>query len=97
MGEYLKITGYLSKVHNLVHLIKGCGEVLNDKTIVEKVMCTLTSQFDHIIATIQESNNLATLKFKDFVGSLEAHELRIVEKRCSRFDTGTASPDMEEA
>ena len=49
--------------------------------IVEKVMCTLTSHFDHVIVAIQESNNLETTKVEDLVGSLEAHEMRIVERK----------------
>ena len=41
----------------------------------------LTSYFDHIIAAIQDSNNLETTKVEDLVGSLEAHEMRIVERK----------------
>ena len=81
MGEDEKIAEYVSKVQKLVHLMKGCGETLTDKMIVEKVMRTLTSHFDHVIVAIQESNNLETLKLEDLVGSLEAHEIRIVERK----------------
>ncbi|XP_050876369.1 uncharacterized protein LOC127080083 [Lathyrus oleraceus] len=62
--------------------MKACGETLTDKMIVENVMCTLTSHFDHVIVTIQESNNLETMKLEDLVGSLEAHEMRFVERKC---------------
>lgn len=61
--------------------MKDYGETLTDKMIVEKVMHTLTSHFDHIIIAIQESNNLETMKLKDLVGSLGEHEIRIVEKK----------------
>lgn len=53
-----KIADYVSKIQNLVHLMKGCGEVLIDKMIFDKVMCTLNSHFDHVIVAIQEYNNL---------------------------------------
>ncbi|XP_050875659.1 uncharacterized protein LOC127079298 [Lathyrus oleraceus] len=49
--------------------------------IVEKEMRILTSHFDHVIIAIQQSNNLETLKLEDLVDSLEAHELRIVERK----------------
>lgn len=49
--------------------------------IVEKVIHTLNSHFDHIIVAIQESNNLETMKLRDLVGSLEAHEMRFVERK----------------
>lgn len=65
----------------LLHLMKGCGEILIDKMIVEKVMCTLTSHFDHVIVSIQEFINLETLKLEDLVGSLYAHEMRIFERK----------------
>lgn len=48
MGEYEKITDYVFKVHKLVHLMKGCSEVLTDKMMVEKVVRTLASHFDHL-------------------------------------------------
>lgn len=81
MREDEKITSYVSKVHNLVHLMKWCSEVVIDKTILGKVMRTLTSYLDHVIIAIQESNNLETLKLEDLVGSLETHELWIVERK----------------
>lgn len=53
--------------------------------IIEKVIRTLTSHFDHVIVSIQESNNLETLKLKDLVGSLEAHVIMIVEGKGFKF------------
>ncbi|XP_050915989.1 uncharacterized protein LOC127131097 [Lathyrus oleraceus] len=67
MGDDKKITGYVSKVH-IVHLMKGCGETITNKMIVNKVICTLTSHFGHIIVVIQESSNLETLKLEDLTG-----------------------------
>ena len=81
MGEDEKVAEYMSKVQKLVHLMKGCGETITDKMIVEKVMKTLTYHFDHIIVAIQESNKLETTKVEDLVGSLEAHEMRIGERK----------------
>lgn len=44
MGEVEKITSYVSKVQNIIHLMKGCGEILTDKMIFEKVCecCPIT-------------------------------------------------------
>lgn len=81
MGEDEKIAGYVVKVQNLIHLMKGFGETITDKMIVEKVMCTLTPHFDQIVVAIQESNILETLKLEGLTGSLEAHELRIFERK----------------
>ena len=61
--------------------MKDCGETIIDKMIVEKVMRTLTSHFDHVIVAIQESNKLETTNVEDLVGLLEAHEMRIIERK----------------
>lgn len=54
---------------------------MNGKMIIEKLMRTLTSHFDHVIVVIQEVGNMSTLKLEDLVGYLEARELRIIERR----------------
>ena len=56
MGEDEKVAEYVSKVQKLVHLMKGCGETITGKMIVENVIRTLTSHFDHVIVAIQEYN-----------------------------------------
>ena len=72
---------HMLKVLHLVYLMMGCGETLTNKMIVEKVMCTLTSHFDHVIVATQESKNLETMKLEDLVGSSEAREIRILERK----------------
>ena len=81
MGDYEKIAAYVYKIQNLVHLMTNCGETIIDKMVIEKVMRTLAPQFDHVIVAIQESGNVLTMKIEDLVGSLEAHELKIIERR----------------
>lgn len=71
----------MSKVQNFVHLIKIYDGTMTDKMIIEKVVKTLTSRFYHVIVIIQESSDLSTMKLEKLVGSLEARELRIIERR----------------
>lgn len=52
MGEDEKIAGYVSKLHNLIHLMEDCGETLTDKMIIDKVMRMLTFHFGHVIVAI---------------------------------------------
>lgn len=70
MGKDENVVGYVSKVHNLIHLIKGYGEIKSDRMVINKVMIILTSHFDHVIMTIQEASNLERLKLEGVVGSL---------------------------
>lgn len=61
-------------------MMKGCGKVMTEKILSEKVMMTLIPQFEHLIVVIQESSPLITMKMKDIIGSLYTHKLRILER-----------------
>lgn len=52
MGEDENVAGYKSKVHNLIHMMKSYGETMSDRMIIEKLMRTLTSHFDHVTLAI---------------------------------------------
>ncbi|CAJ2646460.1 unnamed protein product [Trifolium pratense] len=81
MDNNESIGSYASKVQALIHTMKSCGEEISEKMIVEKVMRTLTPNFDHVIVAIQEAGKVADMKLEDLVGSLEAHELMINERK----------------
>ena len=69
MDKDESVGSYVSKVQGLVHTMKACGEVMTERMIVEKVMRTLTPDFDHVIVAIQEAGNVATMQMEDLVGS----------------------------
>lgn len=93
MEENEKVATYVSKVQNLVHLMKGYGGTMTDKMIIEKVMKTLISHFDHVIVSIQESSALSIIKLEDLVDLLEAHEMRVTRVQ---DHSAFASSDLEE-
>ncbi|XP_073019466.1 uncharacterized protein [Primulina eburnea] len=68
------------KVSSAVNQIKGYGDNLEEKKIIEKVLRCLPAKFEHIVAAIEESKDLSKLTLDELMGSLEAHE-----KRMSRF------------
>ncbi|XP_019451809.1 PREDICTED: uncharacterized protein LOC109353904 [Lupinus angustifolius] len=74
------IAQFFNRVISLTNQMKACGEVIKDQTIIEKVLRTLTPNFDHIVVAIEESKNLAELKIEELQGSLEAHEQRLIER-----------------
>ncbi|XP_019427229.1 PREDICTED: uncharacterized protein LOC109335549 [Lupinus angustifolius] len=75
-----RIAQFFNRIISLTNQMKACGEVIKDQTIIEKVMRTLTPNFDHIVVAIEESKNLAELKIEELQGSLEAHEQRLIER-----------------
>lgn len=52
------------------------GETLFTYRMVEKILRSLTDDFENIVCVIEESNDLSMLSVEEFVGSLKAHEQR---------------------
>ncbi|XP_019432133.1 PREDICTED: uncharacterized protein LOC109339179 [Lupinus angustifolius] len=84
MKEGDSISDYFTKIRSLTNLMKGCGEVMRDQLVVEKVLRTLTPRFDHIVVAIEESKDLEVFKIEELQSSLEAHEQRIKERNQER-------------
>ena len=53
------IAEYLNRVQNLSNQVMACGETLKDQDLVEKVLRTLSSRFDYVVAAIEESKDFA--------------------------------------
>nr|GEY56649.1 hypothetical protein [Tanacetum cinerariifolium] len=68
---------YLSRVSRIVNHIKSFGESLSNETIVCKVLRSLPSKFDHVVAAIEESKDLYAYTFDELMSSLLAHEDRL--------------------
>lgn len=56
------------------------SEKIFKQSIVEKVLCTLTLKYDHIVVTTEESKDLDSLKIEELQSSLEAYEQRLRER-----------------
>ncbi|XP_057452215.1 uncharacterized protein LOC130744037 [Lotus japonicus] len=72
-----KISEYFTKVLTLTNLMKGYGEIVTDLMIVEKILISLSSIFDFVVALIEESKELSDMKIEELQSSLEAHEMRL--------------------
>ncbi|XP_019438874.1 PREDICTED: uncharacterized protein LOC109344564 [Lupinus angustifolius] len=78
------IAYYFTKIRSLKNLMKGCGEVMRDQLVVEKVLRTLNPKFDHVVVAIEESKDLEVFKIEELQSTLEAHEQRIKERNSKR-------------
>ncbi|KAF1860412.1 hypothetical protein Lal_00037752 [Lupinus albus] len=74
------IADYLTRIHSLINLMKGCGEKLPEQVVVEKILRTLTHKFDHIVVAVEESKDLENFKIDELQSSLEAHEQRFIKR-----------------
>ncbi|CAN0920234.1 Retrovirus-related Pol polyprotein from transposon TNT 1-94 [Linum grandiflorum] len=81
MKEGESIKDFHSRVAEIVNQIKVTGETIDEKKIVERILRSLTPKFEHVVAVIEETKDLAKLSMTELMGSLVAHEQRL-----SRFN-----------
>lgn len=77
MNKGESIADFLSRAMAIVSQMRSYGEKINDQTIDENVLRSLTLKFDHVVAAILESKDLSVFLFDELTGSLQAHESRI--------------------
>ncbi|WJX37062.1 hypothetical protein P8452_24874 [Trifolium repens] len=79
-----KVPEYISRMMLITNEMKACGETLSEQVIIEKVLRSLTPQFDYIVVAIEHSKDLSTMRLDELQSSLEAQELRMTERTSER-------------
>ena len=64
----------------MVNQLNQHGEILAEMRVLEKILSSLTNNFENVVCAIEESNDLATFTVDELAGSLEAHEQRKKKK-----------------
>ncbi|KAG7534720.1 GAG-pre-integrase domain [Arabidopsis thaliana x Arabidopsis arenosa] len=77
MKEGEKVDSFLGRTLAVVNKMKSNGEIMEQSTIVSKILRSLTSKFNYVVCSIEESNDLSTLSIDELHGSLLVHEGRI--------------------
>ena len=78
MKENETLNEFSSKFMELVNQMKSYGEEISDKRIVEKLLISLPSKFDPIVAVIEETKDLSLLSAQELFGSLKTYEQRLL-------------------
>jgi len=81
MKEAEGVAEYVSRVETVVNQLGRNGETLPAYRVVEKILRSLTDDFDNIVCAIEEFKDLTTLSVEELAGSLEAHEQRRRKKK----------------
>ncbi|GAV87267.1 UBN2 domain-containing protein, partial [Cephalotus follicularis] len=68
------VKDFVSRLMEIVNQMKIYGKKFTDQIVVEKVLISLTENFDSKISAIEESKDLSTLTVIDLIKSLQAHE-----------------------
>ncbi|XP_073067174.1 uncharacterized protein [Primulina eburnea] len=74
------VSDYISRVQTVVNQLKRNGETLTDARVVEKILRSLTENFENVVCAIEESKNLGEMTIEELSSSLEAHEQRKKKK-----------------
>ncbi|KAM1646190.1 hypothetical protein ACFXTN_007251 [Malus domestica] len=77
MNEGESISDYHSRLIVIVNQMRRNGERLDEVRVVEKILRSLTSKFEHVVTAIEESKNLEAMSAEELLGSLLVHEQRI--------------------
>ena len=76
MKESENVSYYITRVQTMVNQLNRNGEMLSETWVVEKILRSLTNNFENVVCAIEESKDLATFTVDELADSLEAHEQR---------------------
>ena len=79
MKEGEKVDRYLSRTLTVVNKMKVHGDQIEQKVVVGKILRSMTSKFNYIVCSIEESNDLDSMSIDELHGSLLVHEQRMDE------------------
>ncbi|KAM7485656.1 hypothetical protein LguiA_001665 [Lonicera macranthoides] len=75
------ITDYVSRVMVVANDMRNCGEDMPDVKIVEKILKTLTENYNCIVCSIKESKGIDSLSVDALQSSLLVHEQKFKKKK----------------
>lgn len=76
-----RISGYFARVMETTNDMRNCGENLDDVKIVEKILRSLTENFNFVVCSIEESKDIDLLTVDELQASLQIHKDKVIEKR----------------
>lgn len=79
IGE--KVEEYFGRVMEVSNDMRNCGEDLKEVAIVEKILRSLTENFNFVVCSIEESKDIDQMSVDELQASLQIHEGKVTEKK----------------
>jgi hypothetical protein len=86
MKEDETIGKYFLRVEELVNAMKALGEKIEEPSLVHKILRSLPDRFNPKVSAIEELNDLKALVIYQLLGTLTAHEMRIVKDKSTSIE-----------
>jgi hypothetical protein len=77
MGESESVDQYFARTLAIANRMSAHGERLEQVAVVEKILRSMTSKFNYVVCSIEESNDVTTLSIDELQSSLLVHESRM--------------------
>ncbi|GKU98653.1 hypothetical protein SLEP1_g11627 [Rubroshorea leprosula] len=77
MKECENLFDFFTQRIEIVNQMRKYGDDVPEQKVVEKIVRSLPKKYDHIVAAIEESKDLAVLTTDELLGSLFSHEDRM--------------------
>ncbi|KAI5340827.1 hypothetical protein L3X38_020101 [Prunus dulcis] len=77
MHDDESLYAYVTKLLELVNQMKDYGEELTDQRIVQKLLISLSREYDSIAEVIEETKDTESIGVQEVIGSLKSHEQRL--------------------
>jgi len=81
MKDSKDVSSYITHVQTIANKLKRNGEILTDARVMEKILRSLTDDFENVVCAIEKLRNLDEMTIDDLAGSFEAHEQRKNKKK----------------
>ena len=76
----------VTRLKTVAKEIKGNGESLDDVRVTEKLFCALTTKFDYVVNSLEESKDRSRISIEELVCLFQDHELQM-----NRYDEEISS------
>ncbi|PNX65879.1 retrovirus-related Pol polyprotein from transposon TNT 1-94, partial [Trifolium pratense] len=77
MKEDESVTDFFARTLAIANKMTSHGERLTDGNIVEKILRSMTSKFEYVVCSIEESHDVTTMSIDELQSSLLVHEGRM--------------------
>jgi len=77
MKEGENVSDYFARTLTITNRMRFHGEKISDVTVIEKILRSMTSKFNYVVCSIEESKDLDTMSIDELQSSLLVHAQRM--------------------